>query len=107
MLLTYHKWGIRAAQLVFIGSLAWHGIEAISPSLQMLAPPSSGFTLSNSFVLGYRVGNGLVAFLFLWLLKLFDEKPFRANYAIVSRAHTQLFNHLYGKRPQTKPETSN
>lgn len=102
MLLTYHKFGARLAQVTFIASLLGHGYEALSPSMQIITP--EGVTpISGGWAIVYRVANVAFMLFFLWLLKLFDEKQFRSNYAVVSKAQTNLFDHLYGRK---QPEPS-
>jgi hypothetical protein len=100
MLLTYHKFGVRLAQVAFIASLLGNGYEALTPSMQIITPEGVA-PISGGWAIGYRVANVAFMLFFLWLLKLFDEKQFRSNYAVVSKAQTNLFDHLYGrKRPE-------
>lgn len=98
MLLTYRALGIRVAQICFLLNLTNFGYEAASPSVTQASLEMAGLSAPEHMDISYRILSILFAFLYLWLLRLFDEKVFRANYAIVSKAQKNLFDHLYGRK---------
>ncbi len=102
MLLTYHRLGVRLAQLSFFVSITSYAYETIIPSLSVVSPGISQLPAYDGLIMGYRIANLTLGLFFLWLLKIFDEKKFRANYAIVSQSHVRMFDHLFHRKPKTE-----